>query len=308
MSWKPDAKDYSAMYPFRLSFANNCTRFPFIFDGKPVVSVGNPSGETTADSNAAPSCLISCRAAGDMVFRSGERNVKRERFFRSLSIPLERVYSLVQIHSHDVFTLGTPKSDNSPETPAERTAASLPSPFAFEREGDGMVSFSFVPIPAVTVADCLSVFLLDTEKGYLSVLHSGWKGTGIVLRALEIMQKAGSRPEAIAAVLGPCIQGCCYRVDEERAKMFEGEFGSAFNPLIRKQTGGSGYPLGPVSRRDSSGFYLSLQAANARLLTAAGVRHIAYCTDCTFTDLRLGSFRREGQSYTRMIAMAGFGL
>ena len=163
-----------------------------------------------------------------------------------------------------------------------------------------MVSFSSIPILAITIADCLPVFLLDTENGYFSLVHSGWKGTGIVLNALDIMQKAGTKPQAIAAVLGPCIQGCCYKVDKERAVQFENEFGAA-SPHIQDS---AEYPLGSPVRYDPSGSYISLQAANARLLTARGVQHIAYCTDCTFCDERLGSFRREGpQSFTRMIAM-----
>jgi YfiH family protein len=169
---------------------------------------------------------------------------------------------------------------------------------AFVQEGDGMVSFSPDAILAVTVADCLPVFLLDIQNGFLAVLHSGWKGTGIVLNALKILQEAGSSPLAIAAVLGPCIQSCCYRVDEERAKQFDAEFGGTIEG-----------PLGPVTRCDKTGWYIGLQAANARLLTAAGVRHIAYCTDCTFTNTQLGSFRREGHlgltPFTRMLALAG---
>jgi YfiH family protein len=218
-----------------------------------------------------------------MVFRADNPNENRETFFRSLGIPAKKVYSLMQVHSRDVHVLGELKN---PEAP-------LPPPAVFSRQGDGMVSFSNSAVLAITVADCLPVFLLDTEKGVFSVLHSGWKGTGIALRALEIMQKAGTRLEAVAAVLGPCIQSCCYRVDEERVRSFDTE-------------GLSGYPLGPATRHDNSGWYIGLQEANASILAAAGVRHIAYCTDCTFTDKRLGSFRREGAySYTRMIAMAG---
>jgi len=266
----------TALYPFALNFDGLCARFPFIFEGEPVASIGG---------NPAPSCLVSSRAAGDMAFR-GTHGPVREEFFHSLGIPPERVYSLIQVHSHDVFSLGSPGG-----------VSHLPSPADFAREGDGMVSFSPGIFLAVTVADCLPVFLLDTENGYWAVLHSGWKGTGIVVKALEIMRQAGTRPEALAVVLGPCIQSCCYRVDEERATHFEAEFGS------KKVTDTI---LGPVARRDDSGWYIGLQAANARLLAGAGVRHIAYCTDCTFTDERLGSFRREGpQSYTRMIAMAG---
>ena len=258
------------LVPFTLNFNGNCARFPFIFEESPVA--------------CAPSCLISARTAGDMVFSFPEQNKNRDHFFRSRGIPPEKVYSLVQVHSRDVFTVDELE------------------PAAEPREGDGMISFSPDVFCAVTVADCLPVFLLDTEKGFFAVLHSGWKGTGITAKALEIMQRAGTRPEAVAAVLGPCIQSCCYRVDEERAKQFEEEFGSSF-PFIQDNTG---YPLGKVIRQDSAGWYIALQAANARILAAAGVRNITYCTDCTFTDTRFGSFRREGAlSFTKMITLAG---
>jgi copper oxidase (laccase) domain-containing protein len=169
--------------------------------------------------------------------------------------------------------------------------------------GDGLVSREAVYL-AVTAADCLPVFLLDTEslgreKIPFAVLHSGWRGTGIVLKALALMgERWHTRPEAVAAVLGPCIQSCCYHVEEERARNFEAAFGGP----------GGAYPLGPVVGGGASRgeFTLGLQAANARLLANAGVRNIAVCTDCTFTDERLGSFRREGAgTYTRMVALAG---
>jgi len=261
----------STCVPFTLNFEGHCARFPFIFGEKPVTSIGN---------DPAPSCLISGREAGDMVFRLPNKN--RDAFFRAQGIPAEKVYSLFQVHSRDVFTV----------------------PDVCAREGDGMVSFSYGVFPAVTVADCLPVFLLDTENGFFAVLHSGWKGTGIVIKALEIMRQAGSKPQAIAAVLGPCIQSCCYKVDEERARNFEKEFGLGSSQI--SSSGTDGYPLGNVIRTDDSGWYIGLQAANARLLATAGVQHIAYCTNCTFTDTRLGSFRREGaETYTRMIAMGG---
>jgi copper oxidase (laccase) domain-containing protein len=162
------------------------------------------------------------------------------------------------------------------------------------------------PALAVTAADCLPVFLLDTRSGSFAALHSGWKGTGIVLTALALMRDQGTRPEEVAALLGPCIRSCCYRVDEGRAVLFEAEFGPS-SPRVRVLIrGGDPYPLGPVVRRDGGGSYLDLQAANARLLAAAGVRHLAWCEDCTFTDERLGSYRREGPgAYTRMAALAG---
>jgi YfiH family protein len=284
----------TVLYPFRLNFdgAGLFARFSFMFEGKPVTRL--------ADGSAAPSCVLSGRAAGSMKFdphsgAAGLHGPVRESLFRTLGVAPGRVYSLVQVHSRDVFTV--------PWGPA------APDPGAFARPGDGLVCFpgpAGGPVLAVTVADCLPVFLLDTRSGSFAALHSGWKGTGIVLKALSLMRERGTRPEETAAVLGPCIQSCCYQVDDERAALFEAEFGPA-SPHVRALIpGGGSYPLGPVVRHDHSGSYLGLQAANARLLAAAGVRHIACCEDCTFTGERLGSYRREGPSaYTRMAAMAG---
>jgi YfiH family protein len=274
-----------SVYPFRLRFDAGAARFPFMFEGAPVDA-------------SLPSCALSARSAGDMKFdpaaysRTPGRvhGPVRERFFRSQGIDPERVYSLIQVHSRDVYSIGKPVSAGEPASgPQDR-----PSPAAFARQGDGMVSFCRDLFLAVTVADCLPVFLLDTENRFFAALHSGWKGTGIVRAALDIMKKAGTRPEAVAAVLGPCIRDCCYKVDEQRAHDFEKEFG------------GSTGPLGNVVIRKDDGPYISLQAANAGLLAADGVRHIAVCEDCTYTDERLGSYRREGPAaYTRMAAMAG---
>jgi YfiH family protein len=283
------------VYPYRLTFtpARNAAHIPFIVNGKPFSALAGVP---------VPSCVISSRSAGDMRFdprRYGAvapHGPVREAFFRLLGVNHDAVYSLNQVHSRDVFAV-----------------ESGIAPGAFVREGDGMVSFDRQVFLAVTVADCLPVFLLDTGSGFFAALHSGWKGTGIVLKALSIMKDRGTRPEAVAAVLGPCIQSCCYQVDEERAAAFEAEFGAA-SPHVHAETvsGEDAYPLGPVTCQAPSvpaalslRRYIALQAANARLLAAAGVRHVAYCEDCTFTGEQLGSYRREGQNYTRMVAMAG---
>jgi YfiH family protein len=246
------------LYPFTLSFDRSYARLPLMADGKAVTEVG---------------CGISSRTAGNMVYSDN-----RARFFRSLGLPPEQVRSCTQIHSRTVLAA----EGRSPERP----------------EADGLVSRDRDIALAVTVADCLPVFLYDTANGASALLHSGWKGTGIVLNALSLMAGWwGTRPEETAALLGPCIHPCCYQVDEERAALFEAEFGGADGEI----------PLGPVVKRTGKKPALDLQAANARLLANAGVRNIAYCEDCTCTDERLGSFRREGPSnYTRMLAVMGY--
>jgi YfiH family protein len=256
------------LYPFNLDVGADgpgFAAFPFIMDGVPVAGL---------------SCGISSRSAGDMAY-SGRR-VARDALLGALGLQPSAVYGLNQIHSREVLAVDR---DHPPAGDA-----------------DGMVSADRGIALSVTVADCLPVYLLDTETGAFGLLHSGWKGTGIVREALELMSgRWHTRPGAVAAVLGPCIGSESYKVDGDRAAAFTGAFGSippddaAFEPVAVQRAG----PSGPE-------WYLDLRAANIRLLAAAGVQHIAICGDCTCADSRLGSFRREGAAYTRMLALCGY--
>jgi YfiH family protein len=211
------------------------------------------------------SCCISSSIAGDM--KHGGQNPDRLSLFAELGLNPDKVYGLNQVHSRVVLAVGR---DDPPMT-----------------EADGMVTRDKDISLSVTVADCLPVFLFDARTGTFGVLHSGWKGTGIAERAICLLKERwGTEPKDIAAVLGPCIGSCCYQVDAQRAASFEKEFGAE---SVRK-SGGS--------------FFIDLKTANIKILLNAGIQKIAVCNDCTFTDERLGSYRREGQGYTRMIALA----
>jgi YfiH family protein len=194
---------------------------------------------------------------------------RRNAFLYGAGINPTKVFACNQTHSRNVVYVDTQSPHVAPET-------------------DGLVSADIDAYLSVTVADCLPIYLFDTKTGVFGIVHSGREGTGIVLNALDIMQKAGTRPEMTAAVFGPCICGDCYRVDEARSQIFEAAFGGAS-------------PLGDVV----TGNCLNLQAANALLLAHAGVRNIAVCENCTFTDERLGSYRRERKPFTRMLALVG---
>jgi YfiH family protein len=281
-----------SLYSFDLAFsADNQGRpvfaaFPFMFDGAPLTGI---------------SCGVSSRFAGDMAY-SGETS-RRSALLKALGLDPLRVYSLNQVHSRVVLAVD------------RLCPPVLPA--------DGMVTDDREITLSVTVADCLPVYLFDTETGVFGLVHSGWKGTGIALSALKLMaERWGSSPEAIAAVLGPCIDSCCYKVDGERAAAFEKEFGVIRKSgLIPRSSAPPGLIPMPaeqapdiaffkrVTRRedtpDGPAWYLDLKAANVRLLAGAGVRNISVCGGCTFTDERLGSFRREGEGYTRMAALCG---
>jgi hypothetical protein len=260
------------IYPFHLSHDQNLKGFvfPFIGDGKPLPG---------------SACYLSSIDAGDMKYTPGCENPNRSRFFSDLAIAhsLQRlpVYAVEQIHSREVVTITEGSPFDGPQA-------------------DGLVTAVSGIWLSVTVADCLPIFLRDTSGTYRAVLHSGWKGTGIVQRALSVfIDEWNVPPQDIVAVLGPCIRSDCYLVDGERARAFEAEFGGGPEP----------YPLGPVvqvrqTQQAEPAYYLDLQAANAHLLARAGIQHLAVCQDCTVTNTKLGSFRRQGSAaYTRMVAL-----
>ncbi|GMO39864.1 MAG: peptidoglycan editing factor PgeF [Termitinemataceae bacterium] len=272
------------LYDFNLNFdgddkssvqANNLAlaKFNFIFDGKKI---------------DAPSCAITSVKLGNMNYDFPDTNTARLNVFDRLNIRSYTVFSCKQNHSRNVVVI-------------------RPQTLPYYVEADGLITDSKTLSLAVTVADCLPVYLFDTGSGAFSVLHSGWKGTGIVHNALQqLKNKFAAKPKNVAAILGPCIQSCCYEVDKERADQFNEEFG---NSQLKRQIEKKYYPLGSVVKirndNDTQKYFIDMQAANAHLLVKDGVQNIAYCKDCTFMNTNLGSYRREGAGFTKMMALIG---
>jgi YfiH family protein len=213
---------------------------------------------------------ISLAQAGDMSRR--RMGPARSRLFTYLSIDQASVFALTQVHSQRVLVLDG-------QTPSEVAAM----------EADGMVTARPDAVLTVTVADCLPVFLADQVTGAFGLLHSGWKGTGIVNAALQSMAAAfGTDPRDVSVTIGPGIGPCCYRVPEERAASFSERFGAD-----------------AVTRGTDGAPRLDLRAANVTLLRAAGVKEIAVADDCTCCSPFLSSFRRQGaDAFTLMLAYA----
>jgi YfiH family protein len=215
---------------------------------------------------------ISLKRAGDMGRSSHGSNPRRIRYLRSLGIRAERpVYSCRQVHSQRVVVV----TDQETESVSEI-------------EADGLITNRRNAVLTVTVADCLPIYLVDREHRAFALLHSGWRGTGIVVQALKRMdEEYGSRPSTIEVSIGPGIGSCCYRVEEDRYLEFLGRFGPK---SVRKQEGT---------------FFLDLAAANIELLARFGVGKIRVCRHCTACTPQLSSYRRDGPAFGHMLACIG---
>ena len=121
------------------------------------------------------------------------------------------------------------------------------------------------------------------------MLHSGWRGTGILEKAVISMEKNyGSKPSDILALAGPHIGSCCYKVDKERAVVFQETWGEK------------------AVRWEGDTPYLSLWEANLEIMQRLGLKKVIKIDTCTSCSPLLGSYRREGAAgYTHMLALIG---
>lgn len=244
-----------------------------------------------------PRALLSLRAAGSMRYLLDEPNPRRSRFFASLGagpvvatelhhtrrLRLVELGALAALPSEGELDLG--------ELPGRDIGDGGPDGAAGR---DGLIFFpaasgtgkGYRPVATVTVADCMPLWLWDAASGAWGLLHSGWKGTGILAEAVRgLLEARGGRASSLSLILGPAIGPCCYEVPRERAAYFARNFGEACVDYS-----------GALPRLD-------IRAANLAMAENLGVGALLSVEACTSCEPRLGSFRREGAaSFTRMVA------
>ena len=83
---------------------------------------------------------------------------------------------------------------------------------------DGHATGSRGVLLAITVADCVPVYLVVPEKGVVALLHAGWRGTAgaILERGVELLEEeACATASDIVMHCGVGICGECYEVGSE---------------------------------------------------------------------------------------------
>lgn len=84
-------------------------------------------------------------------------------------------------------------------------------------EADALVTRQSGILLAVTVADCVPVYLVDPENRLIGLAHAGWRGTaaGVVEATLQALGDLGGVPGSLFIHLGASICGKCYEVGPE---------------------------------------------------------------------------------------------
>ncbi|UCB52683.1 MAG: peptidoglycan editing factor PgeF [Candidatus Zixiibacteriota bacterium] len=156
--------------------------------------------------------------------------------------------------------------------------------------GDAVLTNRADVLISVAVADCLPIFVVNSKRKVIGMIHAGWRGTllGIARRTLEkAKDRFGCQPGDFTLLFGPCIQGCCYRVSDQVAILFDTQY---------------------VSRSPDGTPRLDLVRANLKQFTGSGVKKskIFVVGECTFCEKELFfSYRRDKENAGRMIGFLG---
>ena len=226
-------------------------------------------------------CAVSTRYSGtgdshpfyfNMSYKVGDKseNVKlnRERLFGALGIEGNKVTYQHQTHS------------------VKHNYVNEPS---FFKDSDALYTDLPGNYLAVSVADCVPVFLFEPVKKIISAVHSGWRGTHakILTETIQTLKKRFNiNFEEVIAYIGPCISKNNFEVSRDVFDLFRDE----------------------VKEIRDGKYYVDLRNDNYLQLKELGLKpeNIEVSEYCSYGDSALfHSYRRDRENSGRMLGLIG---
>lgn len=207
---------------------------------------------------------------------------RRRRICVHLGVPFERLTAPDQIHSHHVLRV-EPR-----DVGAGRDGRDTAIHFV-----DGLFC-SMPETPLIQMSgDCTLILLYDAARHVIGTAHASWRGTvaGVATQlVVRMAAECGCRSADMWAGLAPCAGVERYEVGEDVRRVVRSLLPEADRFL-------------PV--RDGR-IHFDLKAANHDQLVRAGVHEsrIEVAAECTLSDERFYSHRREGQNTGRFALIA----
>lgn len=189
-------------------------------------------------------------------------NVRQNRYlsFEAVGRSPLSMFDVWQVHSADVVIVNKPHVEYK---------------FPPEFKADAMLTDNPEVSLYMRFADCTPLFLYDTYKKVVGIVHAGWQGTvkRAVGQAVITMSAAyGSKPEDIVAAIGPSIGPDHYEVKGDVIEQVEYAFGGRSKELLQNKNGK---------------VYFNLWEANKITLEEQGVERVevaGICTACEHED------------------------
>ena len=155
---------------------------------------------------------------------------------------------------------------------------------------DGILNFSGSLVCSIKVADCLPIYFANSVSKTIGLLHAGWRGLsfGIIKHYLDKINAEVDGHLNTFVLIGPSIQNCCFRVQEDVIGHFNSKFYSKVN---------------------DKHFQVDLQkwALSQILESKIKLENVFISKNCTYCNKsKYHSFRRDGRNAGRMYAMIGW--
>ena len=209
---------------------------------------------------------------------------RRRRVCQAIGLSFDGLTAADQVHSPHVVRIGA--SDVGAGREGRHTALRFVDGMVCDLPGVALMQFS---------ADCPIVLLVEPRRRIVGTAHASWRGTvagitGELVRQLR--REFGVDPAGLVGGICPCAGPSAYEVGEEvrrvaAARLADGE--RFFH------------------RRDGT-WRFDLRAANEDQLVRAGMHaaQLSVASNCTLSDPRFFSHRRDGADTGRFALIAGF--
>lgn len=144
----------------------------------------------------------------------------------------------------------------------------------------------------IVTADCVPVLVAESSGARVAAIHAGWRGlaAGVVTAAITELLRRGASPGELVAVVGPCVGGCCYEVDEPVLRALGTPFG--------EELGAACSPTGAGHARVDLGALVVAELSRTLSQERVGRLENA-CTQCD--PVRFHSYRRDGPRSGRLL-------
>jgi polyphenol oxidase len=158
---------------------------------------------------------------------------------------------------------------------------------------DGLITDQKEIWLAITVADCLPIFIWDDKSEVVAVVHAGWRGTLVEISrraVLEIKDHFSISPRRLSAYIGPSIGPCHFEVGDEVWLPFKKRF-----------------PNQQIFIEREGKKFIDLWQANLRQLMAGGLlkRKVEIAEICTAGNKSRFFSRRAGDEKGNQLAVIG---
>jgi polyphenol oxidase len=149
-------------------------------------------------------------------------------------------------------------------------------------DADAAVTSQINRVLTIMTADCLPVLLSDQYGQVIGAAHAGWRGlcSGVLENTLALMRrKLKDESVQIVAYLGPAIGPSCYEVGQEVFDAFVSHDDLASQAFVKTEKAGK--------------YMANLYILAKQRLASMGVVDVHGGADCTYSDSRFYSFRRN---------------